>query len=62
MNKVMQYVIECADKGDLAEFLKNCDRNRKYIYNGQSGLDLHIENGEVTKVFCDGRELKLVEV
>ena len=62
MNEVMQYVIACADKGDLAKFLMNCDKNRKYIYNGECGLDLHIENGEVTKVFCDGNELKLVEV
>lgn len=62
MDEVMQYVTACADKGDLAEFLKNCDRNKKYVYRGECGLDLHIENGEVAKVFCDGRELKLVAV
>lgn len=62
MNEVMRYVIGCADKGNLSDFLKKCDKDRKYVYIGSCGIDLIIENGEVVRVMFEGRELTLVEV
>lgn len=61
MNEAMEYLIKCADRGDLQEFLKNC-KEKKCIYPGDNGLDLHISNGKITKVTHDGKELKLVEL
>ena len=61
MNEAMEYLIKCADRGDLQEFLKNC-KEKKCIYHGDNSLDLHFRNGNIIKVFHDGKELKLVEL
>ena len=62
MNAAMEYLIQCADKGDLAEFLEKCGKDKKCIYKGDNDLDLHIRNGKIIKVTHAGKELKLVEL
>jgi len=62
MNKAMDYIIACADKGDLNEFIKNCDKHKECIYRGDNGLNLHIYRGEIVKVTHMGINLKVVEL
>ena len=62
MNEAMEYIIFCADKGDLQEFLKKNAKSKRCIYRGDNGLDLHISNGKIIKVTHYGKELKVVEL
>jgi hypothetical protein len=62
MSEVLDYVVSCADRGDLQKFLEKHARSKKCIYHGDNGLDLQISYGKVIKVFHDGKELKLVEL
>ena len=60
-NDVLEYLLESADKGDLAEFLENHKAGR-HAYKGNYGFGIHFNNGKITKVTCDGRPLKLVSL
>lgn len=62
MNEALQYVIDCADSGDLAALLEKYATSKKFIYHGDNGLDLHFSNGKIIKVFHDGILLKIVEL
>lgn len=62
MDEVMEYIVECADRGDLAEFLKKNAKTKKCIYHGENDLDLHFSNGKIVKVTHAGIKLKLVKV
>jgi hypothetical protein len=60
MSEVLEYVSECADRGDLAEFLERNAKVKKCIYHGDNGLDLYFRNGKIVKVTHEGIELNLV--
>jgi len=62
MSEVLEYVIECADRGDLQEFLEKNATAKKCIYRGDNDLDLHFRSGKIIKVIHAGIELKLVEL
>ena len=62
MNKAMEYMIFCADKGDLAEFIEKNAKSKRCIYRGDNGLDLHFRNGKIEKVTHAGVPLKIVEL
>lgn len=62
MNEAMEYLIKCADKGDLQEFLEKNATTKKCIYHGENDLDLHFRNGNIVKVTHAGIELKLVNL
>ena len=62
MNKAMEYMIFCADKGDLAEFIEKNAKSKRCIYHGDNDLDLHFSNGKIIKVTHAGRKLKVVEL
>ena len=61
MNEAMEYLIKCADRGDLNDFLKK-SKGKKCIYHGDNDLDLHFRDGKMIKVTHYGIELKLVEL
>jgi hypothetical protein len=62
MDEAMEYLIKCADKGDLQEFLDKNTTTKKCIYHGENDLDLHFRNGKIVNVTLAGIELKLVEI
>jgi len=61
MNEAMEYLIKCADKGDLAEFLRNSS-GKKVKYKGKDGFDLYIHDGKIVKVRHYGKPLMIVEL
>lgn len=62
MNSALEYVVQCADRGDLQEFIEKNAKSKRCIYHGDNGLALHISNGKIVKVFHDGIPLKIVEL
>jgi len=62
MNSALEYVVQCADRGDLQKFLEKNTSTKKCIYHGENDLDLHFRNGKIVKVTHAGIELKLVEL
>ena len=62
MNEAMEYLIQCADRGDFQEFLEKCGKDKKCVYHGDNDLDLHIRNGEIIKATHAGIELKVVNL
>lgn len=61
MDDVMQYLVSSADRGDFQHYLKK-SKGKKLVYKGNHGLDLHIFNGKIVKVFHDGVPLKIVQL
>jgi len=62
MKSALEYVVRCADHGDLQEFLNKNGKAKRCIYHGANDLDLHFRNGKIIKVTHYGKELKLVEL
>ena len=62
MNEAMQYLISCADKGDLKDFIEKNAKAKRCIYRGDNDLDLYFNTGKIVKVTHDGIPLKIVEL
>ena len=62
MSEIMEYLYECADRGDLQEFLERNTKTKRCTYHGENDLDLYFRHGKVVKVTHAGIELKLVEL